>query len=132
MLPYLLVSSYCNHRVVEYLLNGTYVRSLPSEVAGLRLFVPHSVALRDDVLYVADRENGRIVSYNTTTGTAAVFVDTGAIGDTVYAITFSSHDGRWPMFAVNGSGSSYNGRGFTIDDKGDIIGEWGPAEVGHC
>ena len=113
---------------MEYQSNGTYVRSFSSIVDGVKLNVPHSLALNGDMLYVADRENGRIVRYNTSTGVGVVFVDRGPLGDTVYAITFSSSEEAWPMFAINGSGS-YKGMGFTIDESGGVTDQWGPPEV---
>ena len=118
---------YCNQRVLVYSYVGHYITEFSSEINGLRLNVPHSLALSSDgsKLYVADRENYRIVVYDTSTGIGSLFVPPGALHSAVYAISFSNGRGDWPMYAINGSEDN-DASGFTIDKNGHIIDTWTP------
>ena len=98
-------------------------------IDNLDLMVPHSLALskNGDELYVADRENGRIIKYDTRTGHGSVFVPPGVLGEAVYALTFATLDGDWPMYVVNGSmDKRKKAVGFTLDKYGDILNTWSP------
>ena len=94
--------------------------------------MPHSLALTNDgsQLFVADRQNGRIIVYNTTTHTGRVFVDSHQLNGLIYAIAFGNHDNDWPLYAVNGSDNEDDRcYGFTINKEGVVIDTWGPEMV---
>ena len=56
---------YRNARILEYSANGKRVREWGSAGDGPGQFrLPHSIAVDDDVIYVADRENGRIQRFD--------------------------------------------------------------------
>lgn len=119
-------------------MKGAFLYQFPSVLHGLQLFVPHSLALSHDgkQLYVADRENGRIVVYDTSTKEGRVFADIrSGLSGAIYAIAFGSSKSDWPLYAINGS---LNGRiivdsdknlGFTINKDGVVTNTWGPKEV---
>lgn len=127
---------YCNHRVMVYSYEGHFISQFESKVDQLTLNIPHSLALSRDgaELYVADRENYRIIKYNTTTGVGTVFVPPGGLDGAIYAISFSNRQGDWPLYAVNGSmADNKDCSGFTIDENGRILGKWMPgAKVWFC
>lgn len=91
-------------------------------MGGASLFIAHSIALSasQDELYVADRENKRIVSYKTATGEGKVFSDHGL--GRVFAIAFGQ-EGSWPLYVVSDS------LGLSLDSDGTVITTWGPKEV---
>ena len=108
---------------------GSYITQYSNAIEGLALEIPHSLALSSDgqKLYVADRENYRIVEYNTETGRGRVFVSPEKMGGAIFAISFSDKAGHWPMYAVNGSlDESMRCVGFTINKDGNVIGTWFP------
>jgi hypothetical protein len=57
---------YANARILEYTADGRKIREWGSPGSGLKQFnLPHSVVVdEDNILYVADRENGRITKFN--------------------------------------------------------------------
>lgn len=127
--------SYCNSRIMVFKLNGEYITAYSSPVAGTQMFVPHSLALSDDgrQLYVADRQNSRILQFDTVTGVGSVFSGAGQIQGFVYAISFTqSGDGKstWPLYAINGSYESMRAVAFTINSTGNVVATWSPHEVG--
>ncbi len=96
-------------------------------MGGVFLSVPHSLALStsQDELYVADRENKRIVSYKTATGEGSVFSNHGL--GRIFAISFS-RGGTWPLYTI--SMSRDNVLGLSLDDDGNVINTWGVDGVG--
>lgn len=120
---------------MAYSLAGDFRYVFPSIIDGLRLFVPHSLTMINNgtELYVADRENQRIVVYNTITKEGRVFIEgntwnTGSI----FGIAFSKQNGinQWPLYAINGSVEGEDRcYGFTINEHGQVIDIWGPSEV---
>ena len=89
----------------------------------------------ETILYVADRENHRIVSYDiSNTNSHGKKFGQGMEG-APYAISFngsSSSAISWPMYGI--FGGEKDGKrlmGFVLDDNGKIVGSWGPKEVGN-
>lgn len=124
---------YCNHRVQAFSLRGDFLFELPSVVEGLELFIPHSLALSSDrtLLYVADRENGRIVCYNTSSRMGHVFAGAETLKGAIYSIAFGRLIGDWPLYAVNGSmEEEEKGYVFTLNKHGQVVDVWGIKEVG--
>ena len=110
-------------------------------IAGLRLFVPHSLALspNEDTLYVADRENHRILAFGTSNkGGVEVFSSANELGR-VFAVAFSGvGTGGWPMVTLNensgeGGTAAY---GLSLDSHGNPQQAWGVSQVRtysiHC
>ncbi len=104
-------------------------------VAGKNLFIPHKAILNaaNTVLYVADRENRRVLSFATSEGGhGQVLSDNAQLGGTPYAISFnSSAASDWPMYGVIGGVNEDRLMGFTLDAGGERIDTWGPQEVCH-
>ena len=128
----LLFIRYCNHRVVAYTLKGEFLYQLDSVIDGKELSVPHSLSLTSDgsQLFVADRENGRIVMYDLTTKIGRVFTSNDQLNGFIYAIAFGNHDTDWPLYAINGSADQSDScYGFTINEEGVVVGTWGPSMV---
>lgn len=102
-------------------------------VAGLSLFVPHKAILNvaNDILYVADRQNRRVVSFSTSEGGhGSVLSNRAELGGLPYAIAFNGSS-DWPMYGVFGGHATEGNMlmGFTLDESGNRIGMWGPQEV---
>jgi hypothetical protein len=119
---------YCNHRVIAYNSNGVMKNILANfPIEEETLSVPHSLALNpaQDQLFVADRENGRIVSISVSTGGVQVFsADTGLAR--VFALCFSGlREGGWPLVTVSEAYGGDSGRGTTVGSGGEVEVVWG-------
>lgn len=106
-------------------------------VAGTPLFVPHKAILdsAQRTLYVADRENMRVLSFSTAEGgRGRVFSNQVELGGRPYAVFFNgssnSSDSDWPMYGVFGGRAGAIPVGFTLDKYGKKVDTWGPKEVG--
>ena len=126
--------SYCNHRIMKYTHTGSLAQVWQAPIAGQNLFIPHKAILSaaEDILYVADRQNSRIVSFDTDGGRGRVFSEGVELGGGFpYSIAFNSSEKDWPMCGVFG-GVALGGAklmGFTLDKNGNRIATWGPEEV---
>ena len=95
------------------------------------LFVPHSLALDSDerLLYVADRENRRIVSIETLNGKVHVFSAVFGLGR-VFGLGFSGvGEGGWPLMTISETDSGERGYGVGLGAGGGIELLWGTAQV---
>lgn len=84
--------------------------------------VPHALALASDMnlLFVADRENGRIASFYASNGTFyRNYKSLNIIGPLIYSVAYAK--GR--IYVINGPVSRYNIRvqGFVLDVKTGVI-----------
>ena len=105
-------------------------------VAEISLFVPHKAILNaaETILYVADRENYRVLSYDLTKTSSRGRELSSAMGGAPYSIAFNrsvSTGLAWPMFGVFGGQRKEGKRlmGFTLDSHGKLVGSWGPTKV---
>lgn len=101
-------------------------------IDGINMFIPHKAILNaaEDILYVADRENMRVLSFSTTEGgRGQVLSDARQLGGKPYSISFNSSETDWPMYGVQGGFSNERLVGFALDSSGTRIGTWGPNEV---
>lgn len=72
----------------KVLLTGVSV--FPGSLAPGSFLIPHSLALdqANHTLYVADRENGRVQSFNSISGTFLDEIKLPAFGGVVYAVAY--------------------------------------------
>lgn len=90
--------------------------------------VPHSLSLADnlDYLYLADRENGRILCFFASNGTFHREYKNPSFGTKVYSIAHSQEK----LYLVNGPDPfqrTFHVRGFIIDTRsGNILSQFGP------
>lgn len=120
---------------MKYNRQGELAEVWETAVAGTHLFVPHKAILNtaNDILYVADRENKRVVSFATSEGGhGRVLSDKGTLGGAPYAISFNNSSSDWPMYGVLGGFAADKLMGFTLDANGSKTGTWGPPEVRWC
>lgn len=119
---------YCNQRILKFDSTGTLLENWNTPIESLPLFVPHKLSLSADrgTLFVADRENDRVLSYNTNTGVGKVFSGQRTLHGSVYAISLNGSN-NWPMYGV--FGGNPGSVGFTLDSKGAQIATWGPKNV---
>lgn len=121
--------SYCNRRILKFSGSGQLLETWQDPISHLSLFVPHKLTLSaaEDKLFVADRENSRVIAYDMQTGRGEVFSGAAVLGGKPFAIsTNGSRD--WPMHGVFGSGK-HGVVGFSLDSSGKIINTWGPEGV---
>ena len=123
---------YCNSRVVRFTKDGVWDGAWDDPVGEvpIAISVAHSLVILEEErrLFLADRENGRILSYNMVTGVGHVFSNAPVFGGSVFAISFSAN-GTWPMVAINGNTNTNRNSGFTINQNGVVISTWGPDNV---
>uniref|UniRef100_A0A0C9Q0D0 peptidylamidoglycolate lyase n=1 Tax=Fopius arisanus TaxID=64838 RepID=A0A0C9Q0D0_9HYME len=128
---------YCNSRIVKFNSRGERISQfgkffspgLHQQPSPYVLSVPHALALAEELglLYVADRENGRILAFHALNGTYHREYRHPAIGDKIYSVAYAQ--GR--IYAINGPvfSQSFHVRGFSIDiHSGEIISQFGPDE----
>lgn len=95
------------------------------------MFVPHKAILNaaETLLYVADRENQRILTFDTSNGHGQVFSQREDLKYSPYAISFNSSHSDWPLLGVFGGRSGNTG--FILDQNGKTVNTWGPKEVNY-
>jgi len=127
---------YCNHRIVKLDSNGKYLNEYKMPSRAKKLQIPHSLTLIEslNLICVADRENGRIVCFDTGTddseneGKVVGIIDHPTM-KTVYAITYDALSGD-RLYAVTGPDGSTIGEplGYTFsvnpDTFGKLISTW--------
>lgn len=88
--------------------------------------VPHALALAEEFgyLYVADRENGRILCFHAANGSFHKQYSSDLIGGAIYSVDYAQEK----LFLVNGPDSlDTPNRGFIIDLKSDkVVSEFAP------
>ncbi|KAI1296748.1 Peptidyl-glycine alpha-amidating monooxygenase [Halotydeus destructor] len=120
---------YCNERIVRFGKGGNYLDSFgdipPSYQAVHRhLAVPHKIVLvqKTKQLFVADRENGRIVSYSYPGGEFISLISS-ELYDRLFSVSYSPCN-HGTLFAVNGLSFSDRNmavKGFVIDPANSHI-----------
>ena len=128
----LFTNSYCNSRVVQYTASGSVEQILGDDlIDGALLMVPHCLALspNEDTLYVADRENHRIVSFGILGNEEApkVFSDDRGLGQ-LFGVAFSYiGSGGWPLYGVGRSETE--SFGVVINSTGSVLERWMSSQV---
>eukprot|EP00795_Rhopilema_esculentum_P006077 gene6077-11458_t len=137
---FFVADGYCNGRIMKFSPKGSLIKQWGRKNRGRgrpgpgEFDVPHSLALDDEknLLYIADRENGRIQCYNTD-GKLQKIIHAEAFGGRLFAISFTPFNGGL-LYAVSGPSLLPSGprpSGFTIDPKsGKVLGKWSPFSKG--
>lgn len=120
--------SYCNRRVLKFSASGQLLETWQDSIDNTRLFVPHKLTLNaaQDRLYVADRENSRIVSYNMRNGQGEILSSKAMLVGKPFAI-YANGSSDWPLYGVFGGEEGV--LGFSLDHSGKVINTWGPEGV---
>jgi DNA-binding beta-propeller fold protein YncE len=122
---------YCNSRIVKFDAQGNFLKEYLMPEDEQQLIIPHSILLIEtlDLVCVADRENGRIVCFDTGNdeGTVKVIFD-HPLMKTVYAIGYDANKHR--LYAVSGKSGKTPALGFTFSIHpelfGQLIATWEP------
>jgi len=117
---------YCNSRVLEFNSKGKVVQVISTESAvndGLvpypkRMVVVHSISLdpTNNLLYVADREDGRVLVFDIATGKYKDEIK-APNGGAIYTVRYNQHQGGVVHFVTGPRGSVQRGMGYTISVK---------------
>nr|XP_012147838.1 PREDICTED: peptidyl-alpha-hydroxyglycine alpha-amidating lyase 1-like [Megachile rotundata] len=132
---------YCNSRIIKFNAKGERILkwgrhwgeggSMYEEVPPPNaFFVPHALALATDLklIFVADRENGRILSFSTVNGTFhKEYKNPAVIGTKIYSVAYNKEK----LYLINGRDPTLNFnvhiRGFVLDiHSGNILSQFGP------
>ncbi|XP_043469335.1 peptidyl-alpha-hydroxyglycine alpha-amidating lyase 2-like [Leptopilina heterotoma] len=130
---FFVADGYCNSRVIKFNSKGerilTWGRSNRIYEVNLSpdaFAVPHALALAEEFgyLYVADRENGRILCFHAANGSFHKEYSSDLIGGAIYSVAYAQEK----LFLVNGPDSlDTPNRGFIIDLKSDkVVSEFAP------
>ncbi|XP_029037814.2 peptidyl-alpha-hydroxyglycine alpha-amidating lyase 1-like isoform X1 [Osmia bicornis bicornis] len=131
---------YCNSRIIKFNAKGEKILqwgrhwgkggSVDEQVPPTYAFyVPHSLALADELklIFVADRENGRILSFSTSDGVFHKEYKHPTIGTKIYGVAYTKDK----LYLINGPdpNTNYNVhiRGFVLDIySGNILSQFAP------
>ncbi|CAK9830898.1 Peptidyl-alpha-hydroxyglycine alpha-amidating lyase 1 [Anthophora retusa] len=131
---------YCNSRVIKFNAKGERIsqwgrhwgekgRMYDQAPPPYAFYIPHALALASEfnVIFVADRENGRILSFYASNGTFHKEYKHPAIGARIYSVAYAKER----LYLVNGPDSNTNNnvhiRGFVLDvNSGNILSQFGP------
>lgn len=118
---------YCNSRIIKFDINGQKLMEwgrniLQGSLDGIGLTaytfsVPHALAVAEEkeTLFLADRENGRILSFNITSGYFLYEIQSRDMGHRLFSVAYSPSQGG-QLFVVNGPNMQQNNQvgGFQI------------------
>lgn len=130
---------YCNSRIIKFNAKGEIILQWGRHVNGniydlthlsSNVFnIPHALALASELnlLFLADRENGRVLSFFATNGTFHKEYKHPIIGTKIYSVAYA----RERLYLVNGPDPNYkiHIRGFILDvNSGNITSQFGPKQ----
>ncbi|XP_031370232.1 peptidyl-alpha-hydroxyglycine alpha-amidating lyase 1-like isoform X2 [Apis dorsata] len=132
---------YCNSRIIKFNAKGEIILQwgrhlkIDGNIYDLthlspNVFnVPHALALASELnlLFLADRENGRVLSFFATNGTFHKEYKHPIIGKRIYSVAYA----RERLYLVNGPDPNYKIRirGFILDvNSGNITSQFGPSQ----
>ncbi|GAB6032429.1 hypothetical protein CHUAL_011067 [Chamberlinius hualienensis] len=111
---FFVADGYCNTRILKYSSKGVLLLQwgqATSAILGIKFGplppyafdVPHDLALAEDkgLIFVADRENGRIQAFHLQNGTFHSQILDSEFGGRIFAVAYSSYNGG-TLYAVNG------------------------------
>jgi len=142
---FFVADGYCNGRVVKFTSNGKLdfiidakdFKNTYSFPKPFYMNVVHSLALDEEKhrLYVADRENQRVLVFNSNDGTFVSHIRKGTFKGAVYAIAFARlPDVGAVLHVINGPvmGKFVKISGYTYSlEKSAIISKWAPNKGFH-
>ncbi|XP_076667852.1 peptidyl-alpha-hydroxyglycine alpha-amidating lyase 1 isoform X2 [Andrena cerasifolii] len=129
---------YCNSRIIKFNVKGQKIlqwgRSWEGEgrmngqaPPSYAFCIPHALALASefDLIFVADRENGRVLSF-LTNGTFHKEYKHPAMGTKIYSVAYAKER----LYLINGpDANNVRIRGFVLDvNSGDILSQFGPEQ----
>lgn len=128
---------YCNSRIVKYNKKGERILQFGvsmkpgfhSKIPVYSFYVPHALAIAVDLgyLFVADRENGRVLSYHSRNGTFHQLFEYPSIKSKIFSVAYANEQ----LFIVNGRNplDDNHVHGFIIDvNNGNILSQFGPGQ----
>ncbi|XP_031773559.1 peptidyl-alpha-hydroxyglycine alpha-amidating lyase 1 isoform X2 [Apis florea] len=132
---------YCNSRIIKFNAKGEIIlqwgRHLKMDgniydlthLSSNVFNIPHALALASELnlLFLADRENGRVLSFFATNGTFHKEYKHPIIGKKIYSVAYA----REKLYLVNGPDLNYkiHIRGFILDvNSGNITSQFGPRQ----
>ncbi|XP_072157894.1 peptidyl-alpha-hydroxyglycine alpha-amidating lyase 1 isoform X2 [Bemisia tabaci] len=112
---FFVADGYCNSRILKFSADGTVIsrwgRATISNgsPAPYHFNIPHSLALAEDknLLYVADRENGRIQVFHASNGTFAFQFSSALMGSRIFSVAYTPAFGGL-IYIVNGPEIQYD------------------------
>ncbi len=109
-------------------MTGKLLETWQDPIDNIPLFIPHKLTLNSaqDKLYLADRENNRIVVYSIRTSHGEVLSSEAMLVGKPFAI-YTNGSSDWPMYGVFGGEKGV--LGFSLDRSGKVINTWGPEAV---
>lgn len=140
---FFVADGYCNARILKFSKAGEMILSwgkssfggIAMDVAPENYFaVPHALTLAadQDLLCVADRENGRVQCFRTKEGFFHSQYHSPLIGDRLFSVAYAPINGG-QLYVVNGPQSSpHDVGGFVMNMKTkQVISKFGPMENPH-
>ncbi|XP_014246228.1 peptidyl-alpha-hydroxyglycine alpha-amidating lyase 1-like isoform X2 [Cimex lectularius] len=139
---FFVADGYCNSRIMKFNSKGVKILEWGRTTVNKdfrtpdpgEFFIPHALALAEDknLVFVADRENGRVQCFNANTGNFSFIVSSKAIGHRIFSVAYSSVDGG-AIYVVNGVdfGQNVPVQGFKLSMKGELLGSFGPLTNPH-
>uniref|UniRef100_A0A2M3ZE61 peptidylamidoglycolate lyase n=1 Tax=Anopheles braziliensis TaxID=58242 RepID=A0A2M3ZE61_9DIPT len=140
---FFVADGYCNGRIIKYTAEGKPILSWgrnsflltrtfnlpPGPVPTSFFAIPHALTLvpKQDLLCVADREQGRVQCFHTANGTYHSQFSSDEIGTRLFSVKYIEYEGTDLLYIINGPQ-------FTIDSKpivGFIYGMVANRVVGH-
>ncbi|XP_076658019.1 peptidyl-alpha-hydroxyglycine alpha-amidating lyase 1 [Halictus rubicundus] len=130
---------YCNSRIIKFNSKGEKIlqwgrpwgesesmyRQAPTPNA---FYVPHALALASEhnLIFVADRENGRVLSFSANNGTFQKEYSHPIIGTKIYSVAYAKEK----LYLINGPAPNYevHVKGFVVDmHTGELLSQFGPS-----
>ncbi|XP_076177510.1 peptidyl-alpha-hydroxyglycine alpha-amidating lyase 1 isoform X2 [Ptiloglossa arizonensis] len=129
---------YCNSRIIKFNAKGERILewgrhwgeegSMYAQTPPVNAFyIPHALALANEcnLIFVADRENGRVLSFSANNGTFHKEYKHAVIGTKIYSVAYAKEK----LYLISGPDETNNVhvRGFILDvNSGNILSQFGP------
>ncbi|XP_078051295.1 peptidyl-alpha-hydroxyglycine alpha-amidating lyase 1-like, partial [Augochlora pura] len=129
---------YCNSRIIKFNAKGERILQWGRNWGGegsmnmltpppYAFLVPHALALATEfnLIFVADRENGRVLSFSASNGTFHKEYKHPTIGTKIYSVAYAKEK----LYLINGPDIRHKWpiRGFVLDmHSGDLLSQFGP------
>jgi len=124
---------YCNSRIMEYNSGGDLVKIISISASPNNdlvppprsMFIVHSIDLdlANNLLYVADRENGRVLVFDSVTGVYKNVIRAPNEG-AIYTVRYRKDEGGLVYFVTGRRGDVTTGMGYTYSVKDGTFVHW--------